>query len=177
MPGKDLPSPELLRKLLRYDPETGKLFWRERVADCPEHRRWNTRYARKEAGKINSSDGYMRVKISCRLMKAHRVVWAMQTGDWPVGQIDHVNHDRADNRINNLRCVTVAENSRNQSIASNNTSGVCGVYWHRSTGKWRAVISVSGVRLYLGDFSNLFDATTARRASERKYGYHENHGA
>jgi len=162
-PKKLLPIEEL-RKLLAYDPETGVLTWKVS--------RGKARVGA-AAGSISGSCGYREVGIICgRLYKAHRIAWALHYGEWPAGQIDHENHIRDDNRITNLRDVTSAENLRNRSMPSSNTSGRIGVHWHKQSQKWRAKIAGADV----GYFVSFSDACAAREAAERAHGFHENHG-
>lgn len=180
MSKKQLPTPELLRKLLRYDPATGKLFWRVRTLDvCSSEksmRAFNSRYAGKEAFTALRS-GYPSGSILGKTYLAHRVIWAMETGEWPKYQIDHINHDRADNRMSNLRDVTAQENFRNLSMFSNNTSGTTGVYWNKQYKKWHATIRRMGSTENLGLFSDIDEAIEARKMADKRYGFHENHGA
>ena len=182
---KPLPTPELLRKLLRYEPDTGKLFWRERTPDLfssgkhsAAHRcnRWNSRYRGEEAFTANVGLGYLVGGIFDRLHRAHRVIWAMETGAWPLEDIDHINGVRDDNRMINLRAVSRTENMRNAKMPKSNTSGTVGVLCHNPTGRWRAEIKVDGKALHLGLFDKKSDATAARKAAEVKYGFHPNHG-
>lgn len=168
MAKKSLPSTDALRQLLRYEPETGKLYWRSR--DNPQ---WSARYAGREAFTANCN-GYKRGKINNQFFFAHRVVWAMMFGDC-TNQIDHINGDRADNRIENLRSVTNAENAKNKRHIQN-ASGVTGVRVERRTGRWRAEIKVSGRLIFLGTFVKKSEAVTARKNAECKYGFHPNHG-
>ena len=137
---------------------------------------WNTRYAGKEAFTANKADGYRCGLIFARAYRAHRVIFAMQTGAWPVEEIDHINHQRADNRWSNIRTVKHAENHKNKSLDLRNTSGFCGVFWNKATGKWRARITIYGQQLYLGYFVDKVDAVEAREAANKKYGVQENHG-
>lgn len=184
MTAKNLPSPELLRKLLRYEPDTGKLYWRERTPDmfvdgkrsaegCCSN--WNSRYAGKEAFTA-FQNGYLHGSIFDRLYLTHRVIWAICHGAWPLAQIDHINGDRRDNRIKNLRSVSHAENGKNQKLSLRNTSGVCGVSWHGSRKKWHSRIMLDGKELHIGYFTDKADAIAARKAAEAKYGFHPNHG-
>lgn len=182
----DLPTPEELRKLLRYEPDTGKLFWRARsVALFSSTGRrsanhacalWNSRFAGKEAFTADDGGGYKSGGIFCRLHRAHRVIWALHHDEWPTHEIDHINGVKDDNRIVNLRDVSHIENSRNTRRSSNNTSGHMGVGWNKARGKWEARIKV-GRQIYLGLFDVFEDAVAARKAAEIKYGFHENHGA
>ena len=99
----------------------------------------------------------------------------MVTGEW-VTELDHINGDRLDNRIENLRPVTRQENLKNQKRSIANTSGVTGVYWDRETGKWRALIRIGGKVKTIGRFLSFEEAVMARKEAERKNGYHANHG-
>ena len=171
-------TPDLLRQLLRYEPETGKLFWKLR--DVPEGNlhihSWNARLAGKEALTAKDSRGYFHGTILYSSLRAHRVIWAMHHGEWPKGEIDHINHDKTDNRADNLRVVSHKQNLRNRSLHKNSSSGFTGVVWHKSRGKWRAQIGVNGVTKYLGLFETIDDAIAARKAADSKHGFHENHG-
>ena len=73
--------------------------------------------------------GYTRFSVDGKSYLAHRLAWLYVNGAFPIDQIDHLNHDRLDNRIANLRCVTHKENGKNQSLCKNNSSGVTGVNW------------------------------------------------
>jgi hypothetical protein len=170
---KDLPSPEYLRERLRYCHETGKLFWRKHP-DMPNS--WNARWAGKEAFRAFHRDGYKSGGINGRTLLAHRVIWAIVNGEWPKSEIDHIDHFRSNNKIENLREATSSENSRNRSKNSNNTSGVCGVYFYKKTKKWMSYIKIEGKLNYLGYYEDLDEAVSARKAEERKHGFHENHG-
>ena len=181
----DLPSPELLRKLLRYEPETGKLFWRERMPDMFRYgkqtanhncRRWNSRFAGTEALTAVDRGGYRHGDIFGRKVKAHRVAYAIYYGTWPENEIDHIDGVCDNNRIVNLRAATSTDNKRNQKLSSKNTSGVVGVSWHNPTRKWRAYINDATGRKYLGLFTAKAEAISARKVAEIHFGYHENHG-
>lgn len=173
-------TPELLRRLLRYDCGTGKLFWRRRSREMFANARvqgaWNVQRADKEAFTADNGNGHRKSRIFGVVLYAHRVVWAYVHGVWPDGVIDHVNGDPSDNRICNLRVVTHAENMRNMRLSERNTSGVCGVYRHKPSGKWIAAIKANGKSKHLGYFSDFRDAVEARKAADLEYGYHPNHG-
>ena len=170
---KHLPTPDFLRKILRYELDTGKLFWLEREDVQPQ---WNARWAGKEAFTTVHRSGYKHGHIMYKRFLAHRVIWAIFYDCWPENQIDHINGVRDDNRIKNLRHVTAVENSRNQKLAKNNTSGVTGVFWNKWRSKWEAFIRFDGKNHLLGRFDCKSDAIAARRKAEKKYGFHENHG-
>lgn len=172
MSARDLPSPEYLRQRLRYDPETGLLYWRE----YPNFSmRWNSKYPNRVAGLINPR-GYWRVCIDYKVYQAHRIIWAMEYGHWPKKEIDHIDGDKTNNRLSNLRLVDRVENSRNLSIASNNTSGVTGVSWHKKCNKWTVRIRYNGYYHYLGLFSSFDEAVKVRKNAEARLGFHKNHG-
>lgn len=185
MAAKALPAREVLLQLLRYEPETGKLFWRERSPEMfdrttrsPEHRAalWNAVYAGTEAftniarPKSSRNGTIFGVKYY-----AHRVIWKLETGE-EAETIDHINGDPGDNRFANLRSVSAQENGLNRKRYAQNTSGIAGVGWHNDSGKWRASIRVEGKRKHLGYFDSIEDARTARLAAELQYGFHPNHG-
>ena len=169
-----LPSPDELRQLFRYDADTGRLYWAERPLhlchDLAAQRKFNSRVAGKEAGAVDR-DGYLLVGIYGKTHKLHRVVFALNYGRWPIGVIDHINHDKRDNRTENLREVSAAENCKNLPARSANT----GVYWTPRLGKWRAQIHVAGKAKHLGCFSKLSDALAARDVAYVEAGYHPNH--
>lgn len=180
------PNPTLLRQLLDYDPETGSLTWRKRPVEMfGESARgaeraaasWNSRYAGTPALASVSRQGYARGAIFDRVYLAHRVAWAIYHGSWPTEEIDHINHVRTDNRICNLRPASREENCRNISRASNNSSGVTGVSWHKAGRKWLAVIVHKEEQHFLGLFTDFHDAVAARKTAERELGFHLNHGS
>jgi hypothetical protein len=163
-------SQEYLLLRLRYDPETGALFWRQDPAGTVQ---WNGRWAGKPAF-TTIERGYLQGRIDWVLLYAHRVIWKMETGLEPE-DIDHENGNRSDNRWVNLRDVSRTENMRNRMISSNNTSGHPGVSltkWHT----WKATIGVDNRTIVLGSFSSFDEAVAARKAAEVLHGYHQNHG-
>lgn len=169
-----------LKDLLVYDPETGVLVWKERALSMCKtegHRtRWNGQYANKPAGTTCKHSGYVILDVFAQPHRAHRVIFALMTGDWPKGQIDHINGNRADNRWANLRDVSKKENGKNQKRSMLNKSGVTGVFWEARARKWRVKINDDKKIHWLGYFHDLEDAVAARKAAEIKFGYHENHG-
>lgn len=173
-----IPTPEELRKLLRYDHQTGNLFWKKRdasmfqdgyrsaEANCAN---WNSRYAGKKA--CNSlSKGYFIGGVLGKRLKAHRIAWAIYYGKWPDHQIDHINGKRNDNRIENLRDVVASENQKNMKKPSTNSTGHIGVYKHND--KWRVKIK----NTHIGVFRSIDEAVSARAHACAKLGFHENHG-
>lgn len=171
---------DVLRQLLKYEPETGKLFWLRRPSAMfkteASSKRWHANFYGKEAFTAINSEGYRTGTIFERPYKAHRVIWALVYGQWPKGQIDHINGDRTDNLIANLRDVTVATNQRNAKMQTNNTSGVTGVSWARRHRKWRAGVRVGDLTLHLGHFDTIEAASAARAAANERYGFTARHG-
>lgn len=171
---------ETADRLLAYEPVSGELRWKRRpahlFASASSAARWNTRYAGKRVGCLNGED-YLVMSLFDRRYLVHRVIWLLSTGDWPVGQIDHDNHDRSDNRATNLHCVTHGQNGRNQRLRINNTSGHNGVRRRADSPKWIAEASTDGRSQCLGRFSRLEDAIAAHQAFDRQNDFHPNHGA
>ena len=168
-------TPEILRELLDYNPETGILTWEEREVKWFKTERsskvWNTRYAGKIASS-NHGDGYKKLHVFDMGFKTHRVAYTLYHGKWPDNYIDHINGIPTDNRIENLRDVTPEENAKNLAVNKRHPSGIYGVHFNSLHNTWRANIKGK----HLGSFEDKEDAIKARKEAEVKYGYHENHG-
>lgn len=140
-----------VRSLLDYNPETGVFHWR------------GDRGGRKFSGKPAGSkcpNGYIEICIEGWRIKAHRLAWLYQHGEFPKHVIDHINGKRDDNRIANLRDVTSAANLQNQSVISeNNATGIRGV--SRVRDKYRVELQANGTRYHVGMFSSLEEAAKA----------------
>jgi len=180
-----LPTPETLRKLLRYEPVIGKLFWRARgvewFKDGPQTalhacNKWNSQNAGNEAFTADDGKGYLCGRIFGKQYRSHRVIWAMETGAWPVDQIDHEDHDKANNKFKNLTEATNEENGRNLPISSRNSSGFTGVSWCNTARKWAVYIKLNGKNKNLGYFADKSEAIDARKAANIRYKFHKNHG-
>ena len=151
---------EYLRSILHYEPETGIFTWKVSTSN------------RVKVGDVAGcleGDGYLRIKVQSRKYRAHRLAWLYVYGEWPSLDIDHINRNKADNRISNLREVTNKQNMQNASKRSDNTSGHSGVSWHKDSGKWQAQIAFNYRVIYLGLFESVEDAVAARKAGELKY--------
>ena len=173
-------TPKYLRKRLCYQPEAGKLFWRM-VTPCERLTEKackiiNKKYAGKEAATATNSWGYKITVIQKHGFLAHRIVWAMHYGEWPVDEIDHIDGNKQNNCISNLRTVEGIENRKNMPKQRNNTSGCVGVDLKGK--KWQARIGAGGKgkRLDLGTFETFDEAVAARKKAEIEYGFHKNHG-
>lgn len=175
-----------LNECFNYNPETGDLTWKSRpkshfrtVKGCNI---FNGQSAGKVAGNSVNLNGkvYRTVYISfqnsgSRILQ-HRIAWSIFYGCEPVGVIDHINGNGEDNRIENLRDVTMSGNHKNKRLTKGSESGVMGVSFMKSKGKWRARINSDGVEYHLGLFENIEDATAARKRAEIKFNFHKNHG-
>ena len=156
-----------LKEVLHYNKESGIFVWHSPT----------TRRVKKGdiAGNVNDM-GYIRIRVDGKSYRGHRLAWLYVYGKLPEKQIDHINHNRADNRIENLREVNNIENSKNHSIGINNTSGVVGVYWCNTNKRWKATIKINYKSVALGIFTCFSDAVNARKNAEVMYGFHKNHG-
>lgn len=170
---------QVLRELVYYHPQTGAFYWRERplkfFKEASHQQVWNKRLAGTLAGCINPR-GYWRFCIFGKQYTAHRLAWLYVYGEWPSMALDHINHDKTDNRIENLRQVTAMESSQNIPCSTRNKSGTVGVCWNKAQREWFAYISINRKQVFLGNFKNLDDAIQARVAAQKRNGYHPNHG-
>lgn len=158
---------ETLRAMLRYEPETGKLFWRPQPAGTFKTPRydnaWRTRCAGKEAFKHVDREGYLYGAVRGRTFRAHRVAWAIYYGQWPSKSIDHINRICSDNRIENLREATGSQNQWN-TRGRVGTSKFKGIY-RNPKGRWIAQIAISGVVRHIGVYSDEVEAARAYDAA------------
>ena len=120
--------------------------------------------------------GYYRISLNKKRYVAHRLAWLDVYGRLPDKYIDHINGDRSDNRISNLRVVSRQENSRNQRVRSDNKSGVIGLSFSSLHNRWEAYISSNLGRKHIGLFDDFFEACCARKSAEIAHSYHPNHG-
>lgn len=177
MANTNILSPDVLRQLLRYDPETGKLFWNNRsessFADTRAWNVWTTRYAGTIAG-TKDPRGYVGVRINGTRFWAHRLILCMHGLLRQEAEVDHINGNKSDNRLANLRCCSKSENSRNSKKFSNNKSGICGV---RKVGeKWAARAGLYRNGIHIGVFESLEAAAKARAEFNLLNGFSDRHG-
>ena len=147
---KKLPKKEELHSLLTYNAQNGFLYWRKR-----------------NGNKAGCNARYVVVRVNKILYPAHRLIYKMVNGDFDESkEIDHINQDKYDNRIENLRVVTRQVNSMNRPKNKNNTSGYKGVTFCKQTNKWAAQIKVNYKNCKLGRYKKIPDAVMARRSAE-----------
>lgn len=150
-------TPDRLRELLHYEPETGAFVSRQRRSGVPYGRALG--YVTKR--------GYRMVRVDNELHMAHRLAWLYMTGQWPSDEIDHRNGARSDNRWCNLRAATAKQNRENRAREASNSSGFRGVSWCAARRRWLAQIKHQRRQINLGRFDDLFDAVGARLRAER----------
>lgn len=154
--------------LFSYCRDTGSLFWKIKKPQV---------YPGMRAGNKNK-EGYVAVRINGKDHRAHRIIWVMHNGPIPTGlEIDHIDGNPSNNRIENLRAVTHLENGKNQKLRVNNKSGATGVYFNKKTKKWIACMRINGKAKYYGCYVNFPDACAARIVAEVNERFHPNHGA
>jgi len=135
-------SADYVKTILDYDAISGRLFWKEKIADKV--------VVGEEAG--TSSHGYKSVRINGKLYPAHRLIFAWMTGRWPKRHIDHINRNRSDNRWSNLRECTPHDNQGNRAVRKDSSSGLKGVKKNRNGRTFSARIVVNYKEVYLGNF-------------------------
>lgn len=150
---------EQLRKILQYDADTGLFTWIEP--------RQPTTKIGDLAGSIENT-GYISIRLGGTSYLAHRLAWFYCFGEWPTAYIDHIDRDKTNNALDNLREASAHENQRNRGINKNNTSGYIGVYKHRN--KWAAEIIIEGVKKYLGTFDTPEQAHLAYTKYDEMHG-------
>lgn len=156
-----------LKTQLHYAPDTGLFTWR---ATRSGHRAKGT-----VAGSTDSR-GYRVIQIDKHKCKAHRLAVLYITGAWPEHEVDHRDHNRSNNKWENLRSVTHAQNQRNKRRQANNTSGVTGVSWRAKYRRWRVQINIAGKVVNCGSFKSKQEAISKRQQLEKEYNFHANHG-
>lgn len=155
-----------------FEYRDGNLYWLERPSHhFPSQGRaniFNAKYKGKKAGTLHKT-GYYQVSLQGKKHKLHRIIWALCNNEMPTKTIDHINRNKADNRIENLRHVTQQENCQNMSARNNGK--VSGVYLRNQRGfeYWYASIAINGVKKHLVSTKDFFEAVCARKSAELKY--------
>lgn len=139
-----------LMRVLRYEPDTGLLYWTDLAHKSVKGRKAGTPH----------TTGYIVVMYHGQFFKAHRIAWLLTHGEWPKQSIDHIDGDKTNNRISNLRDVDGTTNEQNKEKARiDSQSGLIGASPYRK--RWKAQIRVNGEVKYLGVFDT---AETAHQA-------------
>lgn len=149
---KPLVTAELIRNFFDYDEVTGDVRWKVRLSN------------RTQVGDLvdrETAGGYKQVSINRKHYYVHRIIWVHKTGQWPEGDIDHINGDTRDNRWINLRCVT-------RSVNNHNRLKDTGVTFSTRNKKWMATIVTEGNSKYIGAFSSKEKAIAAYQAEKSK---------
>jgi len=145
-----------LKEILEYNPNTG-IF------------RWKVSRGGTKKGTVagNKTNGYIAIQINYIAYKAHRLAFLYMNGKFPIDEVDHKNRIRDDNTWDNIIDSTHWENQQNKDTSSK--SGIVGVTWEERSQRWISKITVSGKRIFLGQFKDLEDAHIARIEAEMKY--------
>ncbi|MCZ2128603.1 MAG: HNH endonuclease [Anaerolineales bacterium] len=147
---------ELVRELFDYDEVDGWLmrkFKNGKTRPC---------------GHTPTCNGYGYVRIARKSYLTHRIVWLWHHGTWPQNNIDHIDRDRMNNRIENLRVVNRSENQHNRGLSKNNTSGFPSVYWYKPREKYRVQIKVDNKKTHIGYFETFEEAYLAYQLAKIK---------
>jgi hypothetical protein len=154
-----------VEEAVTYNPETGVFVW-------------SYSFGRSKKGSIAGTkrkDGYCAIRFNNKGYLLHRLAWKIVNKSNPTGVIDHINHNKSDNRICNLRDVSFIENRRNSLMYSTNKSGYSGVYWSKNDKKWRIGYRIDKKVCYKF-FTHIEDAVLFKKSLEKDFGYHKNHG-
>lgn len=170
-----LPSQNYLRECFGYDETTGVLTWKERPLTHfkAEARRkaFNTRYAGKPLS-ARDNRGYIVTSLDTQKLKGHRVIWKLFYGEEPPPVIDHLNSNKSDNRISNLKAVTQLENLFNKQVQRNNKLGVKGVSFDTRRQKFYSRVKIGAKIKWLGYFDNQSEAEKVYQEACRNINQH-----
>ena len=134
-----------LKEALIYQPRTGSFVWR---------------HSGKTAGG-RVGNGYYNLTLRGKTYGIHRLVWLFETGEWPIGEVDHIDRDTSNNLFSNLRLANKSQNRCNAAAYKNNRSGLKGIYFNKRRGKWCAQICFKGTKHHLGTFQTKEEAHAA----------------
>lgn len=151
---------DYIKRLLRYDPETGLIYWKTNHNNVKKGQLTYTKLRKR---------GYLIINIKKKDFLVHRIAFLLMTGEWPKLLVDHINGDKTDNRFCNLRLATNAQNIQNSKLSVKNISGFKGVCWNNVCKKWSAYITSNGQSYNLGLYLKIEDAIQARIEAEEKF--------
>ena len=158
---------EYYNEYFKYDSNEGSLVYKK-IPKGVSKSKLNC-----EAGTKNM--GYRSIQIKGKAYLAHRLIWFCEKGYQPE-YIDHINGNKLDNRLSNLRSVSYIENNKNAAMRSDNKSGQTGVCWCKRELSWRVTININKKQKHIGMYKDLQEAIEVRKEAEIKYDFHENHG-
>jgi len=166
--------------MVYYNAYTGIMTWRRKPPEVKDSLRWNSRYGGVECGTIDDK-GYRRILFRFDggkpfRIRTHQLAWFIVMGNLVAGEVDHIDQDKLNNRIDNLRDVPKGINQRNSKLNSNNTSGISGVVWHKQTKRWCSQSTVNGKRHHIGLFDDIKVAALAVKKFQLTNEFTENHG-
>ena len=153
-------KPQEISELINYDGATGNCTWA--VA------RRGTNGKGSLAGTLNSN-GYIQICLERKIVLAHRLAWFLTNGILPKEEIDHINGNRSDNRIVNLREATRSENQQNAKLRKDNSSGTKGVVWNKRHQRWAVVIQINKKPTYFGEYLLKGEAEAVAKAARSKH--------
>lgn len=159
MAKREYPSFEELNELLSYNPETGDFFWKKSVGK-------NIRKGDRSGKPIPCH--YSQIGIKDKVYYSHRLAWVLTYKEQPPQYIDHINGDKNDNRIANLRSATNSQNMTNRGKNKTTDSGLKGAYYHKKTGKYFSSICKNYKTMYLGLFNTKEEAHAAYCEAAKK---------
>lgn len=162
---------EFLKERFTYEPETGKLFWKQMDSTNINLRR--KQFAGKEAG--YEYQGYIYVRLGDSNYLSHRICYAIYYGEFPTNIIDHIDGNKRNNRIENLRVCSPKENAKNAKKYLNNKSGIMGVRWDTKDKAWRVQIGSKENKVQKS-FHDFFEACCFRKSMEIYFEYSKTHG-
>lgn len=158
---KPLPSQEELKNLFDYHPD-GYLIWK--VSTAPQIK------VGQIVGTTNKKTLYRRTTINYTFYLVHRLIYCWHYGEIPNDYlIDHIDGDKSNNRIENLRIATKSQNQQNRKAYKNNKLGIKGVSWNHNHKKYHVHITINNKIISLGSHSTLEEAIQARKEGEKKY--------
>lgn len=175
----DYHSPEEIDDSVKLTLDGKGVIWKLKDPATKENRRWNSRYGGKLAFNTRGHYGYLTGRIQGQNYYAHRVIWCLHYGSWPEGFIDHIDGNRSNNDITNLRVVLKRDNNKNAALRADSKTGITGVTVKKGAKARPFIVNIkdfNGRQVFGGAFSSIEDAANRRKELEEMYGYHKNHG-